>query len=112
MMVVKGKGGGSKDCPIRHRDPSRVGQNQNDDDVKIEAREDSQNSADIELLPIESMRFFMLPHTQRVNEKSAQHKKDGDTQASIAQEKTYRRKKFRQRVPQVLQENSRDGNAP
>lgn len=111
MMVVKGKSRGGKNRPIRHRDPSKVRQGQNHHDVEIEAWKDSQEAADIELLPIESLGLLILPHTQRVDEKSTQHEKDADTQGSVAYEKARRRKKFGQRVPSVLQENCRDGYA-
>jgi hypothetical protein len=88
-----------------------VRQGQNYHDVKIEAWKDSQEAADIELLPIESLGLLILPHTQRVDEKSTQHEKDADTQGSIAYEKACRRKKFGQCVPSVLQENCRNSYA-
>ena len=91
--------------------PSLLRQGQNHHDVKIEAWKDSQEAADIELLPIESIGLLILPHTQRVDEKSTQQEKDADTQGSIAYEKARWRKKSGQRGLSVLQENCRDGYA-
>ena len=64
------------------------------------------------MFPIKSPALLILPHTERVDEISAQKKKDADTQSSISGEKAERRKKSRQRMPEVLEENQHDGYAP
>ena len=112
MMIVESESRSRKNRPIRHGDPSKVRQGENHQNVKIEAWEDSQCPTDVELFPIKSLAFLILPHTERVDEISAQKKKDADTQCSISSEEAERRKKPRQRMPEVLQENQRDRHAP